>query len=213
MGNELSSGGAVSKTIAESLSASERLCWIELAESELLPPARNSQGSCAFDGHLYIYGGRSPDGRLNDLWELDCETRTWTCLCQNDAPTNPMVRSGSLLVHDGRTCLYVGFGYDKLPVAHSEMYRYDLSTRTWSGPLVTSNGISPPPRINFRSWFYEDCIWIFGGSPDGTVCYGDLWKFNTLTNTWTQVRARERKRDFATLCVSDFSLPPVEAER
>ncbi len=190
MGNQASSsGGAGSQTLRDSLAASERLCWIELGEQpDSLPPARNSQGSCSHDGRLFIYGGRSPEGRLNDLWQLDCETRTWTCLCENDAPGNPMVRSGSLLVHDERNCLYVGFGYDKFPVAHSEMYRFDLSTRVWSEALVPAGGISPPPRINFRSWFYDDCVWIFGGSPDGTVCYGDLWKFNTVINVWTQVR-------------------------
>ena len=170
-------------------SSDNRLCWIELFEAENVPSPRNSQGWCSHQGRLYVYGGRSPEGRLNDLWELDCETCAWTCLKPSDAPGNPTIRSGSVLVHDGDHTLYVGFGYGVLPVAHNLMYRFDLYSREWSGPLTaaTGGGIMPAPRINFRGWYYGDCVWIFGGSPDSALCLGDLWKFDTRTFVWKQV--------------------------
>jgi hypothetical protein len=133
--------------------------------------------------------GRSPDGRLNDLWVFDAESRTWEVLEENNAAGGPLVRSGSLLVHDGNHTLYVGFGYDRFPVAHNEMYKYYLYDGKWEGPLPIE-GLIPAPRINFKSWFLNNHVWIFGGSPDGVACMGDLWKFNVETNVWTEVFPR-----------------------
>lgn len=81
------------------------------------------------------------------------------------------------MVHDGSHSLYVGFGYDRDPVPHNDLYRYDLYERTWCvrhrvafvgccSPvfacrtlLQPRNGVKPPARINFRGWFYGDCVW------------------------------------------------------
>jgi hypothetical protein len=95
-------------------------------------------------------------------------------LKEDDCPDGPVIRSGSLLVHDGDHTLYAGFGYDRLPIAHNEMYSFDLHTREWSGPLIPATNVLPPPRINFRGWFWGDCVWLFGGSPDSQACLGDL---------------------------------------
>lgn len=129
--------------------------------------------------------GRSPSGRMNDLWVFNCETNAWTCLEPNNARGGPLVRSGCVLVHDGANHLYVGFGYDTLPNAHNDMYRYDLYERKWTH-LEPAGTLRPPPRINFRGWFYGDAVWIFGGSPDGSACFGDLWKYDVITNMWSQ---------------------------
>ena len=118
------------------------------------------------------------------MWQFDCVRRQWQCLEPAETPSSPPVRSGCLLVHDGEHHLYVGFGYEKIPVPHNEMYKYDLYERKWS--VVETHGIAPAPRINFQAWFLNGCIWLFGGSPDGTKCFGDLWKFDTRTNTWSE---------------------------
>ncbi len=79
------------------LRRSERLMWMEVAVSKEAgaeypvcsapqcaqarvltspqQPPRNSQGSCFFQDCMFVYGGRSPEGRLNDLWVFRCETR------------------------------------------------------------------------------------------------------------------------------------------
>lgn len=161
MGNSQVSGGTREPKTARTepspleraLETSRRLVWSELTPQaeERWPAPRNSQGSCTHGPWLYVYGGRTPDGRLNDLWAFNCDTRQWRCLETNDAPQGPDVRSGCLLVHDGSHSLYLGFGYDREPVAHNALYRYDLYDRTWT--LLRPNGPAPPPRINFRGWF------------------------------------------------------------
>ncbi len=166
----------------------DRLTWNDLSDTDVLPDERHSEGYCVFNERLYIYGGRGKTGRMNDLWQFDCEEHKWSCLSKCDARNGPIIRSGCLLQHDGHNSLFVGFGFDTQPTAHCDMYRFDLTTHEWSGPLVSAENRSPPARINFSSWLYDECIWIFGGSPDGYTCYEDIWKFNTMTYKWTKIK-------------------------
>ena len=153
-----------------------------------LPAGRNSQGHCVHDGILYVYGGRIQTGRINDLWMFDPSLRRWTCLSENDHPKAPRVRSGCFLVHDGTNSLYVGFGYTTDPVSRSDVYRFDLHTREWH-EISPAQGPIPPSRINFRAWHWNDHIYIFGGSSDGQMCLGDLWRLNLTTRMWNAVAA------------------------
>jgi hypothetical protein len=43
--------------------------WTELSTGDG-PPARSSHDAVFLDGALYVFGGTSPTGTLNDLWRL-----------------------------------------------------------------------------------------------------------------------------------------------
>ena len=195
-----------------------RGCWRRVADAEILPPPRNSQGNCvASDGrYLYVFGGKSGGERLNDLWCFDAESVTWQCLFANEIESElgPQIRSGSLLVHDGSHTLYAAMGCkqsivsapitpfiplsnkiyinnsnhsdDVNGVAHSSVWSFNLLTNEWMGPIAAEGSV-PAARINFRGWFYASNIYIFGGSPDGKACFGDLWRFSIATCSWTQL--------------------------
>jgi hypothetical protein len=57
-----------------------------------------------------------------------------------------------------------------------------------------TQGVSSP--TNEPPAFYEACewtdlngnFWLFGGLPSGFTAYGDLWKFDPLTNEWTWMK-------------------------
>ncbi|CAN5784996.1 hypothetical protein BH24CHL4_BH24CHL4_21670 [soil metagenome] len=44
--------------------------WTELAAGEEVPAARSSHNATMLDGALYMFGGFTPNGTLNDLWRL-----------------------------------------------------------------------------------------------------------------------------------------------
>jgi len=175
------------------LNETKRFAWQDASAwqigSQDLPAPRNSQGECVHESKLFIYGGRGPQGRLNDLWCYDMDSRQWECLVANNSKEAIDLRSGCLLEHDGLHTLYVGFGFTEFPVARSDVYAFDLYTGKFSGP-ISIQGTSPPPRVNFRSWFLDGSLWLYGGSPDGVQCLDDLWSLDVRTRIWTQHRAR-----------------------
>jgi hypothetical protein len=171
-------------------SKQHRLVWRELGPGSQgpaqWPSPRNSHGACTNGGGLlYVYGGRAQPGRLNDLWEYNCETGLWQCLEPSNKPGGPLVRSSCLMVHDRQDSLYVGFGLDAHDSAHNHLYRYSLRECMWT-LLRPVNALQPPARRNSRGWFYRGAVWVFGGSSDGTACLGDLWCYDTNKNLWTQ---------------------------
>ena len=72
-----------------------------------MPIGRASACACSCDGKGYVFAGRKSDKTyLNDLWEYDPKTDTWTDL--GSAPMRERVNA-TMCSYDGK--LYVGLGY------------------------------------------------------------------------------------------------------
>merc|ERR1711991_854877 len=80
------------------LNETKRFAWQDASAwqigSQDLPAPRNSQGECVHESKLFIYGGRGPQGRLNDLWCYDMDSRQWECLVANNSKEAIDLRSG-----------------------------------------------------------------------------------------------------------------------
>jgi hypothetical protein len=70
------------------------LTWLVQPVSGAMPQARAAHSATLVDSHhLFIFGGESQEGRLDDVWVLDTTTMHWTEAVTTGTP--PSSRSGA----------------------------------------------------------------------------------------------------------------------
>ncbi|KAF8499880.1 hypothetical protein F5888DRAFT_1611052 [Russula emetica] len=135
---------------------------------------------------LFVFGGRSARGRLNDIWALDLN-----CLRSNPfwesyepAPGNekPLPRACHVSVTTGDRIIIFG-GYGDPNTKFNDTWSFNISTRKWTELQCT--GSIPSPRATHAAVLIDDVMYVFGGlALDGTNLSG-LTAFKLTTQRWT----------------------------
>ena len=107
---------------------------------------RASACACVLDGKAYVFGGRNADGiYLNDLWQYDPQTDSWTHL--GATPLSPRVKAVTIAY---KGAIYIGLGSGQEDVYSSDCYLRDwwqwtLGTNQWKqlAQYTSQRTISP----------------------------------------------------------------------
>jgi N-acetylneuraminic acid mutarotase len=174
------------------------------------------------NGNFWLFGGDGldafgGDGRLNDLWKFDVNTKTWIWMSGSNfisAPGNygvqgvpassnmPPARSGMAYWADnvGNLWFYGGYDWDYKPMA--DLWRYTIATNTWTwmkGSAATNQPPSygqfgtaaatntPGGRIYSNSWIDAGNNLYLFGGSANSIYYNDLWKYTPQNNQWTWI--------------------------
>lgn len=118
-------GSLVNKLYIQSLSD---FTWIQ-KEPDFFPSPRASHRAVLYNGHMWIYGGRSYDSNyLEDLWKLNLEDWTWS-LIEYTGNAPGVVSAHSACVY-GEVMLIFGGVRDMLKETN-EMFTYDFKANNW----------------------------------------------------------------------------------
>ena len=107
--------------------------WKQVAKGKTDGPSiRASQSAVCHNGKCYIFGGMSDDNiKLNDLWELDLATETYTEIKLGDKSFQPLPRSGhTASIHNGKMIIFGGIL--ELTKELNEMLLYDFGTKCFT---------------------------------------------------------------------------------
>ncbi|XP_013419915.1 host cell factor 2 isoform X1 [Lingula anatina] len=180
---------------------SSQLSWDFPAVSGPLPPPRESHSAVAYtekfgkNPRLIIYGGMS-GCRLGDLWQLDCDTHTWTKPVIQGIP--PLPRSlHSATVIGNRMFVFGGWVplvmEDAKVATHEKEWKctntlasLNLDTMTWE-PLAMEvfEDALPRARAGQCSVAINTRLYIWSGRDgyrkawNNQVCFKDLWFLET----------------------------------
>lgn len=174
------------------------------------PKPRSSHGLSLVDGYLVLYGGehvaRHP---LTEEagWILNLADLTWSRL-PTDGVTPPSRLAHAQCVHDGSVYIFGGrAGVDMSEAAMNDLWRLDLSTKTWS--QVETKGDAPEPRSFHRIACVGDSLFVFGGcGAQGRLA--DLYRLDMATLTWENIGPSQlRGRGGANLIVLNNKLSVV----
>ena len=178
-------------------------------------PSRRSGHTMAYDPanqRVVLFGGSSDDWEflngthLNDTWEWNTITKTWTNVTPSGA--RAFARRGAKMVYDSARSRIVMFGgndaitYFPNPSPFgtgldAATWIWNTTARTWTAQATTST--SPTGRYfrgrTFHGMAYNSArntIWIYGGvgiaAPlTSAVDLGDVWEFNAVSNAWTDI--------------------------
>jgi hypothetical protein len=152
---------------------------------------------------MIMFGGYDLNfNRMNDLWEYDPATQTWTNRTPSPLPAAwPSRRSGHTMAYDAANQRVVMFGGwsdngDFLNGTHlNDTWEWNTNTKVWTN--VTPSGTKPFARRGARM-VYDSArsrIVMFGGNdaityypnstPFGTGQDAATWIWNTTARTWT----------------------------
>jgi N-acetylneuraminic acid mutarotase/PKD repeat protein len=152
----------------------------------------------AIDSDLYIGGGvndsatASNANPLHDFWKYNVYTQKWTRLA--DCPAAGVnafavgfAIGGEGYVGTGGSCTYGNSNY----IPQQDFWQYDPSTNTWTQVANFGGG----PRIGAVAWATCDKAYVGTGYKDiaGDSLTNDIWEYDPVANTWTQVANYEGK--------------------
>jgi hypothetical protein len=80
------------------------------------------------------------------------------------------------------------FGGRDGATVHGDLWAYDLATDTWRR-LTPAGGATPAARFGHEAaWIPGRGLVVFGGQA-GSTFFGDLWLFDPVAGSWTQLPA------------------------
>gem|GEM_PF-5296739 len=157
----------------------------EQVTSALFPPAREGAMMAYFppDNSVYLFGGEGTDGKKQDMWRFDPETKEWNKIT---GITFPPGRAWGAMEYDSYNSTIVLFGGEGETGALNDIWVFDGST--WSER--TPSGDIPCPRYGVASIYDRDNnrMIIYGGT-DGTSTYNETYAYYGDTNTWENITA------------------------
>ena len=59
----------------------------------------------------------------------------------------------------------------------------------WS--LITPENTPPSPRKDHDAWGYDGIMYVSGGRNEADELMGDLWSYDPVVNTWTEINMPE----------------------
>lgn len=156
--------------------------WRQTALSGTAPSARAGHGM-AFDKQArqyLLFGGRSANGPLADVWAIDASSLAARRLSDGGPP--PRQFAATALDADGRR-LYVAFGLGSAGVA-DDIWAFDLDSGRWD--RVPASGDGPRPRWGARATWDADSkrLMLFGGEDAEKQLPVELWALDPETGHW-----------------------------
>lgn len=158
-------------------------CWKEVKCAKgKLPNRRSGAASVVVGDRMYVFGGYGGDGRLDDCWEFNFETRGWRKIEYLSA--SPGVRENNGVVEHERS-LYLFGGYNGSEWLN-DFWQFNLDTRLWR--RIEPRGDAPASRFGYVSMTYKNVFLLFGGY-DGSTWLNDMHEYNFDTQFWSVVEA------------------------
>lgn len=156
--------------------------WQEQVVSSVSKPdARTGHSTVVMYGQIFVYGGKTTTGVVNDLWSLELRSRTWT---QRESGGNPVF--GHKAIADTGTKMYVHGGMSEDQTMFPDLLSYDLNTKKWENIAVQGG---PSARAFHVATFETNKIKISGGRGyddfGSPTDLGDTWEFDTVAIKWT----------------------------
>eukprot|EP00117_Sycon_ciliatum_P049011 scpid81077/ scgid34819/ Ras guanine nucleotide exchange factor F; RasGEF domain-containing protein F len=137
---------------------------------------------------MMVFGGsQSPAEALDDTWELDIGTFTWTEYTAG-AGQGPSRRyaSSTVYVPEMDCALLFAGSFWKERLYYNDLWCYSFSTHKWTA-RVPSLGSSPAPRFGHTAVYYDGYMYIYGGGGNSDVDFTDVWAFSIGKHEWGEV--------------------------
>jgi len=149
------------------------------------PIQRNSHSMINFNENLFIFGGGSSGGLLNDLWQFDILNKKWiSCeIVGLSIPPREMYGMVQYTNKKNENYLYI-LGGRLLESIDNKMYRINLNT--FNCEFVTN---LPVTLCSFSCVLYKYFIIIYGGT-DGITFFNDIIVYNITNSKWAKSKSQ-----------------------
>jgi N-acetylneuraminic acid mutarotase len=165
-----------------------KLNWDKLVDLENFEIGRYEH-SCFFsdkDRHVYIFGGASENGNLNEILQFDFESENICKKMNNESTNKPSARTiHGGVVYKNQLLIFGGGLSGNQPVDDEKVYIYNPSTDKWIS--LNIQGESPQQRHGHLMLNFQDEMIFLHGGMNLEHIYDDLWCLNLKTIKWQRV--------------------------
>jgi hypothetical protein len=143
---------------------------------------------------IYLFGGDSNLGYLNDMWVYDQELMKWNQLTTKGVTAPAAARFAYSTFRDSSNKLkFVLTNGLTMRGANKDVYVYDVETSTWT--KYKSNGDPPQATRDSEMAYYEGKLYLFGGRNTNYDNDFRLYIYNFATQTWTALTTTNNPKD------------------
>jgi len=168
--------------------------WRSVKAKGVPPAQRTSHASVIKNGKMYVFGGYSGENYLNDLWEFDIQTETWTDISEQCTGDRPAPRSRFCAAVHGDH-MYILGGWNKIGY-FEDLYAYSFSQKSWTS-VGGHWGIPSTSQYSFS--IHQNLLYIFGGyCAKRKECVNDLMVYRLPedeTEDVVEERPKKKSRD------------------
>jgi hypothetical protein len=164
--------------------------WDGVTWTQQFPPVSPPPRAWDTDGMAYdpatetivMFGGSGGSGYLNDTWEWNGKTKTWT---ERFPVSSPPPRHGAPLTYDAANGTVVLFGGDEnvFVLVYGDTWTWDGNNWTQQFPADT-----PSPRTGTALGYdaTRGDVVLFGGTAGPPSALSDSWSWNGVN--WSQLQ-------------------------
>jgi N-acetylneuraminic acid mutarotase len=167
------------------------LSWDKFDEMDEFKTGRYEH-SCFTDEaktNIFIFGGSSEQGTLNDLLRFDLNDKNCYPI-QKKSQNQP----GPRTIHSGveyknQLVVFGGGQEGRTPIQDKNLYIYNPENDKWISLDLSLNGKKPAPKLRQGHLMVnhnDETIYVHGGMNDNEL-YDDLWSLNLKKMEWTQI--------------------------
>lgn len=138
-------------------------------------------------GMLFVFGGATQAGSLNDVQSLNISTGMWSDVEVAGTPPTPRTHHTSVVI-GLKAYFYSGGHSGPDPVGDRRVHCLDTSTMTWLN--IAPLGDPPKPRHGHLMLSCGSRIFLHGGM-SGSTFYDDLHILDTDRNSWACVKKKK----------------------
>jgi len=161
--------------------------WFAPVVSGVGPTPREGHSATLVADNIYVFGGSSEQGYMNDLYVLAVGEQSageqmrmaWGTVDVSGRAPSPREGHSATAVNE-RIFVFGGFteeGYS------NDLYVLNVALMAWEKPPVA--GTAPSGREGHAATLFKDRIIVFGGFMDGG-CLNDVAVLDTGTQTWVR---------------------------
>ncbi|KAH9995850.1 hypothetical protein BJV77DRAFT_211716 [Russula vinacea] len=163
--------------------------WTRVRVNGPRPVGRFSHTVTVVGSKLFVFGGRTDGGHLNDMWAFDLNSPVnsnpvWNSYEPAPGDKKPPPRAGHVLVTTGDRIILFG-GADR-PKWYNDTWSFDVSTGEWTELRCT--GCVPSPRSGHTASLVDDIMYVYGGLDDDRPVLDDLIALKLSTQQWFTIQ-------------------------
>lgn len=204
--------GSVVEALGAEQEAIDLLPSLKIGLEGDLPSARAEHTAVNINGLLYVFGGLTAEGYMNDVYAFDPIKLRWSIIDSSLGPL-PVRRAGhaaaerasdQYVVFGGRTGGAVNFTEGTKML--NDVWNFNSAEQTWTLLKPTSEQ-SPCPRQYAATVVVDTRLYVFGGYDAlGDIAFNDVWAFELLSQTWTLLSPNSGS-------VQGYAPPPLYGSR
>jgi len=139
---------------------------------------------------MIVFGGYDSNNFLNDTWEYNIDTDTWT---QKSSGATARYEFPIIVYNDGtNNKMIIHGGYGPSDTVLDDLWEYNITTDTW-----TQLSSGPSARYDHTITYYNNGsgnkMLLFGGY-DKSNALNELWEYDIDDGSWTQKTSCDSSR-------------------